>query len=113
MAAPDKSTDGQAESWFSDILGGAETVNEQMQRIRDFAYSSFDRLDCDSNGFISRLELETALADQELPIRESQFLTFLLENHDDIIDAFDEKTIADGISRKDLESYFKLVASLL
>jgi len=101
------------ETWFSDITGDGSSIAEQLQSVKDFAYRSFDRLDSDKNGFISHEELEAALGSDQLSPRERKFLAFLLENHDQIAEAYDEFVGNDGISRKDLESYFELIATLL
>jgi hypothetical protein len=101
------------DAWFTDILGDGSDVGEQLKAVKDFAYRSFDKLDRDKNGFVSHDELELALANSELNPREKMFLSFLLENHDQIADAFDERTIADGISKKDLDAYFELISTLL
>jgi hypothetical protein len=100
-------------SWFADILGDGSNIAEQLKAVKAFAYQAFDKLDIDQNGFISHEELEATLKGEGLQPRERMFVTFLLDNHDQIADAFDERTIADGISRKDLEFYFDLVATLL
>ncbi len=98
-------------AWFSDIVGDGSNVSDQLQAIKNFAYNSFDKLDKDKNGFISRKELEVAIA-ADLDQTEQKFLVFLLDNHEQIAEACDDAEL-DGISRNDLEQYFDLISTLL
>lgn len=100
-------------TWFADIMGDGSQMGDQLQAIKNFAYIAFDKIDKDGNGFLSQVELEALLASGELGKREQSFLTFLLDNHDQIAEATDEGEHADGISRYDLEAYFDLIATLL
>lgn len=99
-------------NWFADLIGDGSSLAEQLEQIKTFAYAAFDRLDTDGNGFMSQTELEEALKDASIEKKERSFLTFLLDNHDQIAEASDELG-SDGISRSDLESYFELIAALL
>lgn len=104
---------GNGNAWFSDIIGDGSNVADQLQAIKNFAYQAFDKLDKDQNGFISRKELEVAIA-ADLQQNEQKFLQFLLDNHEQITEACDDgSTSTDGISRKDLDLYFDLIATLL
>jgi hypothetical protein len=60
-------------------------------------------------------ELEQALNDDNVPMREKSFITFLLTNQQDIADSVQEghPEHKDGISRLDLDAYFNLVLSRL
>lgn len=86
-----------------------------LNDIRDFAYSSFDRLDLDGNGFISRSELLHAMEHGNLGHRELSFVMFLLNNQSQIEEMFDDGDgdVPLGISRQDIEVYFKVIADLL
>ncbi len=104
---------GTEDTWFSDIIGDGSQIGDQLKAVKDFAYSSFDKLDKDGNGFLSRKELELALA-ADLQNTEKKFLEFLLDNHEQICEACDDGRVsADGISRQDLEFYFELIRTLL
>lgn len=87
-----------------------------LNAVKEFAYNSFDRLDKDGNGFIEMNELQTVLdEDGALNNREKSFVVFLLNNFEQISIMQDEglKSPVDGISRADIELYFKLLATLL
>lgn len=86
-----------------------------LDDIRDFAYQAFDRLDQNANGFISRAELRNVLEHGGLDNRERSFVTFLLNNHAQIetINDDNDGEPPNGISRSDIEAYFKLIAQLL
>lgn len=81
--------------------------------VREFAYHSFDRLDKDGNGFIETHELTEALEKGDLSNREKSFVHFLLNNQEQIAEMQSEEVSSTGISRKDIDSYFKLLANLL
>jgi hypothetical protein len=111
---------GFTKAWFSPYVGKAErTAGDALSEVRDFAYSAFDRLDKNKNGFLEISELEAALKTGSLSEREQSFIMFLLNNHEAIAESFDESAIGSpaaktaGISRQDLDAYFKLVLSLL
>lgn len=99
-------------SWFADLIGDGTGLAEQLGQIKEFAYAAFDRLDLDGNGYMSQAELEEALKASNIGEKEKSFLSFLLDNHDQIAEA-NEDAGSDGISRSDLESYFELIATLL
>lgn len=104
-------SDNESGSWFSDVAGDGSSVADQLQSIKKFAYRSFDRLDQDNNGYISRAELEEAIA-ANLGGTEQKFLVFLLDNHEQISEASEDAS-PDGISRQDLDLYFELISTLL
>jgi EF-hand domain len=118
-AKPEGSGDGEFEdAWFSQFRGGEGTkkmnpVAQNIEDIKQFAYSAFDILDKNGNGFIESTELVAALEDPAVGMREKSFITFLLTNHAEIADAVKEGVPehTEGISRLDLELYFRLLLS--
>lgn len=99
-----------------------ETTKEQnmatvadLNAVREFAYKSFDHLDQDKNGFIESAELESLLQGNSLSNREKSFVWFLLTNQEQIACMAEQGDEADcaGISRQDIEQYFKLLADLI
>lgn len=87
---------------------------ERFSEIKTYAYIAFDQLDLDGNGFIDETELLTALESPKTSEREKSFITFLLNNRQQIADSFDEGFgDPSGISRKDLEEYFKVITQLM
>lgn len=105
--------DLKSESWFADLIGNGANAVEQLKAIKDFAYKSFDAIDKDKNGFLSREELEQAIREGS-EYKQRAFLKFILDNQDQIAEAEeDSANIEDGISRRDLESYFELISTLL
>ena len=99
--------------WYSNYAG--HNLNEHFSEIRTYAYLVFDQLDTNRNGFIEIEELEAALFSTKLSEREKSFITFLLDNHESIAEAYDEGTVHNphGISRQDIEAYFRLIQNLL
>lgn len=109
-------------AWFSRTPAAAEPsaqkklspVQRNIEEIKQYAYDAFDRLDVNKNGFIEMDELAAHLNNPDVPMREKSFISFLINNHDDI-----EKACAEGdhssagISRLDIEFYFRLVISQL
>jgi hypothetical protein len=93
-------------AWFSTMAN--DGLNEHFNEIRTYAYLVFDSLDTNNNGYIEMEELNSALELPNMSEREKSFITFLLNNHSSITNAN-----PDGISRKDIEAYFKLIAGLL
>ncbi len=110
-------------AWFSRTPAGAEPaaaakkvspVQRSIEEIKQYAYDAFDKLDTNKNGFIEMDELAASLNDPEVPMREKSFISFLINNHDDIEKACSEGGEAkNGISRLDIEFYFRLVISQL
>ncbi len=110
-------------AWFSRAPAAPEPsapakkvspVQRSIEEIKQYAYEAFDKLDANGNGFIEMDELAASLQDPNIPMREKSFISFLINNHDDI-----EKSCAEGagekngISRLDIEFYFRLVISQL
>ena len=97
-------------AWFSTTQN--DTLNEHFNEIRTYAYLVFDSLDTNGNGYIELDELDAALNLPNMSEREKSFITFLIDNHSAIAEA-SEQGDPNGISRKDIEAYFKLIANLL
>lgn len=100
-------------SWFQN--DSSASMKEHFNEIKTYAYLAFDDLDKDKNGFIDEQELLSALNSQTTSDREKSFISFLLNNRQAIADSFDEGENQDpeGISRMDLEAYFKVITQLL
>jgi Ca2+-binding EF-hand superfamily protein len=49
-----------------------------INEFRDFVEKNFDAFDLDGDGFLSRSELEAALAQKDRTAKEAGFLSFLL-----------------------------------
>lgn len=91
------------------------TVQDSIGQIKEYAYQAFDDLDGDKNGFIEKNELEASLKDPAKSEREKSFITFLLTNQEAISDQVHEGASGPrhGISRLDLDAYFKLILTML
>ncbi len=90
-------------------------LQQNFDQIRLFAYEAFDKLDANDNGFIETEELYAALENPALDMREKSYVTFLLTNQKEIADSVNEgiDPTQNGISRLDIELYFKLAISRL
>lgn len=88
---------------------GGISINQTFKDIHDFAMKTFDTLDQDGDGFLSRQELQYAVANDLTDWREKSFLIFLMRNLEKIANSFDEKWSPenDGVSRIDLQEYFR------
>jgi hypothetical protein len=109
-------------AWFSlsvDPQAASQKKMSPAQRnledIKKYAYEAFDLLDTNQNGFIEASELHVVLADPATPMRDKSFVMFLLSNQQEIADSVQEGTpeYRDGISRLDIDQYFKIVISRL
>lgn len=100
-----------ASAWFSN----ANIVQQNIEAIRVYAYEAFDKLDTNGNGFIETEELYAAIDNEDIPMREKSYIMFLLTHQQEIADSQDEgvEDMRDGISRLDIEHYFKLVLARL
>jgi hypothetical protein len=89
-------------SWFSNYVP-KDSAADAILQIKDYAYKAFDKH-----------ELEAHLKDGNTPAREKSFITFLLNNQQAIADAVHEgsTSVKGGITRLDLEAYFKLVLAM-
>ncbi|MBS2009061.1 MAG: hypothetical protein JST01_18560 [Cyanobacteria bacterium SZAS TMP-1] len=94
--------------------GGGEGGEPDIKAIREYAYVAFDQLDKNGNGFLEREEL-MAVLNTPISEREKSFITFLLNNQENIAEMVQEEQSgpSEGISRDDLESYFALISTLL
>lgn len=114
-AALDKN-DEFASAWFSQSNPGevkASPVRQNLEAIKAFAYEAFDRLDTNQNGFIETDELYAAMNAESTPMREKSYIHFLLANQPEIAKSAYEGSVEnkDGISRVDLELYFRIILS--
>ncbi len=112
--------DDFANRWFAPVKSETgETklniVQQNMEAIRAYAYEAFDKIDTNGNGFIETEELYAAVDDDNIPMREKSYIMFLLTHQQEIADSQDEgvEDMRDGISRLDIEHYFKLVQARL
>jgi hypothetical protein len=87
-------------------------VSDTIQEVKVFAYESFDRLDKNGDGFITKEELVEALNSDCWDWREKSYICFLLRRISDIQEAYEEEWECkkiDGVSRVDIQEYFKLI----
>lgn len=100
-------------SWYAQRTTGGLRISDTLDEIKAFAYRAFDELDVDRDGFISRSELEAVLAGRTLASRERSFVSFLLRRLEDIESAYKEEWTqgGEGISRADIQEYFKKILS--
>ncbi len=66
-------------AWVSDYVPTG-TAADAINEIKVYAYSAFDKLDQNGNGFIETDELQSFLKDADTNEREKSFITFLLNN---------------------------------
>lgn len=90
-------------------------VQQNFEDIRKYAYEVFDKLDTNGNGYIERAELMAAFESENTDMRDKSYIMFLLNNQAEISDACLEGSGEQekGISRLDIEMYFKLVINRL
>ncbi len=110
----DTEKDDFENAWVSNYVPKG-TAADAITQIKDWAYKAFDSLDLDHNGYIEKHELEEILKAEATPAREKSFITFLLNNQVAIADSVHEGTtsVDGGITRMDLEAYFKLVLQMM
>lgn len=83
---------------------------EAWTGVKEFTLDAFDDLDLDQDGFITKEELQSTLSRGGLGLRETSFVSFLLNNIDDIQTNASKDGDEPGISRKEVDAYFlKLV----
>jgi hypothetical protein len=104
--------------WFSSAPSAekkSSPVKQNIESIKQYAYDAFDKLDTNKNGFIETDELYAAMNDEATPMRDKSYIMFLLTNQADIAASAEEGVSAnkDGISRVDLDLYFRVVLSRL
>lgn len=90
-------------------------VQQNLEAIKAYAYDAFDKIDANGNGYIERDELLAIFEDDSVSMKDKSFIMFLLNNHKEIADAAVEGSgqQQDGISRIDLDMYFKIVIGRL
>ena len=100
-------------AWINDYVPTG-TAADAINEIKVYAYKAFDKLDQNGNGFIETEELQSCLKNADTTEREKSFITFLLNNQQAISDSVLEGASAPkhGISRLDLDAYFKLVLAM-
>lgn len=116
-----KKDDDFQNAWFSQQAPSAPAekkispVRQNFEDIKKYAYDAFDKLDTNKNGFIETEELYAAMQDENTPMRDKSYILFLLTNHSDIAASAQEGVAeqSNGISRVDLELYFRLILSRL
>lgn len=83
-------------------------IADAFHEIQEFAYRSFEVMDKDSDGFVSRTELNYFLNSKATSMRAKSFIRFMLYRLDDIKKAHveDVNPDTDGISRGDIHNYF-------
>jgi len=107
LLAFDRSTrDANDAVWFAAKVD--VDVFAELDKIKSFAYGSFELLDADKDGFVTSEELYAALIMADTPWQEKTYLSFLLRRIDEIHSAYDEEWAPEhrGISRTDLQEYF-------
>lgn len=105
-----------ASAWFSQSNPGekkSSPVRQNLEQIKAYAYEAFDRLDTNKNGFIETDELYAAMNADSTPMKEKSYIMFLLCNQPEIAKQAFEGSAEnkDGISRVDLELYFRVILS--
>lgn len=103
------------EGWYDKPAKGLR-VADTLEEVKNFAYKCFDALDKNDDGFVSRQELNEALQDStHWDWRERSYVCFLLRRLDDIKSAYNDEfsNDVDGVSRADIQEYFKLIRSKL
>ena len=95
--------------WYTRQSPHGISVADTLNEIKEFAYKTFEILDQDGNGFISKNELQEALVGNKLDWRERSYVGFLLRRIEDIADAYHEEWQPEemGISKADIQEYFK------
>lgn len=111
--------DDFANAWLSPSNPSSEKkaspVRQNLEAIKSYAYAAFDKIDTNNNGFIETDELYAAMDAADTPMRDKSYIMFLLSNQADIAQSASEGAPEqkDGISRVDLELYFRLILSLV
>lgn len=108
--------------WPAQTMGDGIDVSRLLTEVQEFALLTFDRLDSNGNGFISKEELEDAKTKFKLSGRELSYVRFLCTNVNKISAAHDDhdgptpagisrNDIMVGISRLDLIKFFSGMGS--
>ncbi len=111
------SQDIPEDGWYDQKQSGhGLRVADTFEEVKNFAYSCFDALDKNGDGFVSRQELDEALRDNNSwDWRDRSYICFLLRRLDDIKVAYHDENAEsiDGISRADIQEYFKMIRAKL
>ena len=117
-------SDSVSSATFTDKLpkSSASKANPDkgLEDLGNFAVKSFDVLDLNGNGFVSDRELQVYLWRDNLSMQTKSFVSFLLNHRGEIkaasaepssssnVDIYypDASSIADGITRADIQAYF-------
>ena len=102
--------------WFRQpVQKKLSPVQQNFENIKKYAYEAFDKLDTNGNGYIERDELMTAFESDSTDMRDKSYIMFLLNNQAEISNACREGAGDQeaGISRLDIEMYFKLAINRL
>jgi len=80
---------------------------DAWSEVKTFVMESFDKLDTDKDGFISKAELNDARARSKPYLRAYALLSFLITNMEDIQNVVNSGESPDkGVRRQDLSEYF-------
>ena len=89
-------------------------VEQNLEQIKSFAFETFDKLDTNGNGFLETSELYAYMQDEKTPMKEKSYIMFLLTNQKEIAESYKESDDSkDGISRADLNLYFRFLLDKL
>lgn len=105
----------QFEQSVLESLAADKEFVARIRAVKQFAYDAFDKLDGDKNGYLDREELIGALVSEKTSHADREFISFLLNNQEQISNACHEQDpnkIRHGISRRDLDSYFRIILDL-
>ncbi|MBY0549583.1 MAG: hypothetical protein K2W95_20060 [Candidatus Obscuribacterales bacterium] len=105
----------QFEQTLLETMAGDKEFVAKIRAVRQFAYDAFDKLDGDKNGYLDREELIGALVSDKTSHADREFISFLLNNQEQIASAYEEgdpTNTRQGISRAALDSYFRIILNL-
>ncbi|MFN8554240.1 MAG: protein kinase [Candidatus Obscuribacterales bacterium] len=81
--------------------------HDAWTEVKAFVMKSFDKIDADKDGFISKAELKDVRAHSNPHLREHALLSFLITNLEDIQNIVNSgESSAKGVRRQDLSEYF-------
>ena len=109
---PDPEPEAETYWYTKQTVSQGLRVADTIAEVKVFAYESFDKLDRNHDGFITRDELVSAMNDDSWGWREKSYICFLLRRIKDIQEAYDDEwgcKGVDGVSRADIQEYFKMI----